>query len=627
MNRLVERIVMTHVRSSSGALALTLALGNLAVPTALAAQGRVRELGCRGGPGLSFRVDTNPSPRDTNNVVMRMDYRSSTKAVGFDYRALDPGTCTWNPTRAEGYPTEPGNVRFDIKRIGQPWPAKDTSIKAGAFFPDPISLPRYLGDSRHYYIVYVDDSSRFAYSFGPMHETAQPVFVMTSGSATVDPSTRREILCRGGVGLVFPRSSTTVGANQESVTMSYYQSASVPGPSGSGLLPGSCAWTDRSGVPKEPGKVTFTTAGNAQLKQIQSGSAVDRSPTAAVRYPDVNTIPAYLVDPARYWSFFVTVGVPDKALSHGAWIPPLNLVTTLGEARATPGATTVTRPTTTGSSVFRPGTGSATTTSRVGTIFDIRNVTVTPGLEGVVIRFEAAANSKPTVALTPVGGGAPVQLTVSGTPLSTGMARYVAASQAKLPRHTNFNYVVSASATAQARANQVPGSFKTLGQYLTVFISQIYILSDGDKEGSGEMYLYFESCPSSALTYDSYTGVNFSGMSWSEGPQRIYAELKSLSGNTPDQVRIVPWIWEDDYEGVVPFESRRSRPTFYCTSPTSVNPGSNEGGEWNSLVMDIDLTRYPGAKAGDSFIRRSKPLAGGSTVSFEIRGSFLITRN
>jgi hypothetical protein len=58
-----------------------------------------------------------------------------------------------------------------------------------------------------------------------------------------------------------------------------------------------------------------------------------------------------------------------------------------------------------------------------------------------------------------------------------------------------------------------------------------------------------------------------------------------------------------------------------------VDPGGNEGGEWNSLVMDIDLTKYPGAKAGDSFVRRSKPLAGGSTVSFEIRGSFLITRN
>ena len=307
------RAKMSHLGSSIGAIVLALAVGDLVAPAPLAAQGRIRELGCRGGPGLSFRVDLDPSPRDTTYVVMRVDYRPSTKAVGFDYRALDPGTCTWNPTRSADYPAEPGNVRFDLKRIGQPWPAKDTSIKAGAFFPDPVSLPRYLGDSRHYYKFYVDDSTRFSISFGAMHESAEPVFVMTSGPLMVDPDHQREILCRGGTGLMFGGGGS-VGTNLASVTMSYRVSANVPGQSGSGLSAGTCAWVDRTGVPKEPGTVTFTTASNAQLKQIQSGSTVDRSPTAAASYPDVNTIPTYLIDPARYWTFTVTAGAPDKAL-------------------------------------------------------------------------------------------------------------------------------------------------------------------------------------------------------------------------------------------------------------------------------------------------------------------------
>src|SRR5215207_1094682 len=343
-------------------LAAGLAIATLAAPAQLDAQGRIRQLGCRGGPGLSFRIETDPSPRDTTYVVMRMDYRPSTKAVAFDYRALDAGTCTWNPTELAGYPAEPGNVRFDLKRIGQPWPAKDTSIKAGAFFPDPVSLPRYLADSRHYYKFYVDDSSRFAVSFGAMHESAEPVFVMTSGPAPLDPATRREIRCRGGTGLMFGGGGS-IGPNQASVTMSYRVSAAVPGNFGRGLTAGSCAWVDRTGVPKEPGKVTFTTASNAQLKQIQSGTAVDRSPTAAARYPDVNTIPVYLSDPARFWTFTVTVGAPDKASIHGAWVPTLGLRTLPG-ARSTPGATTVSRPPTTGTggSVYTPGAGNVTVT-------------------------------------------------------------------------------------------------------------------------------------------------------------------------------------------------------------------------------------------------------------------------
>ena len=626
------------------AITLAVALCAVAAPASLAAQGRLRELGCRGGPGLSFRVDLDPSPRDTTSVVMQMDYRPSAKAVGYDYKSLDPGTCTWNPTRAAGYPAEPGSVRFDLKRIGQPWPAKDTTIRAGAWFPDPVSMPRYLGDARHYYKFYVDDSTRFANSFGVIHESAQPVFVMTSGPLMVDPATKREIRCRGGTGLMFGGGGS-VGPNVASVTMSYRASANLPGQSGSGLSAGSCAWVDRIGVPKEPGKVTFTTASNAQLKQVQSGSTVDRSPTAAVRYPDVSTIPKYLVDPAHYWTFTVTAGASDKASTHGAWIPPLNVVTTLAAARATPGATTVSRPTTstgssvytpgagnvtvsqpaptgTGSSVYQPGTGGATTTSRVGTLFDIRNVSVTPGLEGVVIRFEAAANSNPTVSITPASVGATMNLTVAGSPGSGGMMRYVAASNTKLPRNMNYNFGILAAATGTARQNSTSGTFRTLSQRVKIHISEINLISDGDSDSDGELKFDFDPCTPSISGF-RVTGTDGMPVSWGDGRQWVVIDLKS-SAEVPDQFRMLVSGFEDDSE-LLDLSSSRLPPRISCSRPNRP-PGRNTDYEWNSLIMDFDLTKYPGPKAGQSFVRRSQPPSGGSQLMFEIRGYWEVTR-
>src|SRR3712207_7890259 len=43
---------------------------------------------------------------------------------------------------------------------------------------------------------------------------------------------------------------------------------------------------------------------NAQLQQMLNGSAVDRSPTAAERYPDQHTIPVYMSDSNRFWVFY-----------------------------------------------------------------------------------------------------------------------------------------------------------------------------------------------------------------------------------------------------------------------------------------------------------------------------------
>ena len=600
----------------------------LAPARAVDAQGVTRELVCRGNTGMALRVDMDPSPRDTANVVMVLEYTRSTKALGGDFRTLDPGTCSWNPVGAATTPPEPGRVRFDVRREAQRWSATerrmmDTTVRAAVFLPDPITLPRYLLDPKNYWKFYVNDVTGLSTSHMAAFESGTPTYVWITGAVQLANDVRRDLLCRGGTTGLLWGGGTTVGNNLAKVQLSYRVSPTVPGATGSGLAPGSCAWTSRTAMPPEPGKIWFITAANAQLRQMQSGTTVDRTPTAAERYPDMRSIPEYLKDPAHYWTFAVVSRDPDSAVTNGVWKRDLTSVVAGTRDAAT--STVRTQPTTsgTGSQPYSPG---ASTTSRATSLFDIRNVTVTAGLEGVVIRFEAAANSKPTVTLTPVAGGAPISLAVSsGVATSSGMVRYSAASQAKLARNTSYNYAIAATATAQARANSKSGTAKTLGQYLTVSISRIDILSDGDKDGNGEIYFYFESCPKGALSYDALMQKGGAALDWTEGPHPTTVELKNAEGSTPDQVRIVPWMFEDDF-GLVPFQGRNARPVFTCASQGAVEPRRTPTGEWNSLVMDIDLTKYPGAKAGDSFVRRSKPLANGSTVSFEIRGAFLITR-
>ena len=331
------------------------------------------------------------------------------------------------------------------------------------------------------------------------------------------------------------------------------------------------------------------------------------------------------MDPAHYWKFTVTVGAPDRASSHGAWIPPLNLATTLGEARATPGATTVTRPTTTGSSVFRPGTGSATTTSRVGTLFDIRNVTVTPGLEGVAIRFDAATNSNPSVTVTPAGG-APIKLAVGSYPGTGGMMRYAASSNTKLPRGTSYNYAIAASATSQARANSSSGTFKTLSQRATIYLTEINLLSDGDKDSNGELRFTFATCPS-VLEVFFPQGVTGDDLEWGDGRHQIRGTMAPYGDTTPDRFRLMVLGEEDDYVAAATWNVSQSGPKLPdCKNSNDMEPGRNRDVEWNFLAIDFDLTKYPGTKGGEQFVRRSKQMRNGTTLMFEIRGGIEVTR-
>ena len=130
--------------------------------------------------------------------------------------AIQPGECSWNPLASAYEPKEPGRVYFDVRREAQPWSAletraMDTTAKAGAFHPDPITLPRYLGDPSNYYVFYVDDVTHVSGSFGAWRETALPTYVMISGpiGPPVSADARKELRCRGGSsGLTFSRGAT-----------------------------------------------------------------------------------------------------------------------------------------------------------------------------------------------------------------------------------------------------------------------------------------------------------------------------------------------------------------------------------------------------------------------------------
>jgi hypothetical protein len=511
----------------------------------------------------------------------------------------------------------------------------DTTVGAARFFPDPITLPRYLNDPRHYWRFYVDDTTNFAVSYGARFDDGLPTYVTIKGPVVLANDVRRDLLCRGGsAGLLFG-GGTNAGDNLARVVLGYRVSATVPGPIGAGLSPGTCAWTDRTAMPKEPGRIVFVTARNAQIKQAQSGS-IDRTATAAERYPDVFTIPEYLKDSQHYWTFSVMSRTPDSALTNGPWKRDLTNVIATGRTTSTPTTRSQPGASSTGSQVYQPGAGSPTvslpgstvggvfrpggagSSSVVQTVFDIKNVIVTPGLEGVAIRFDAAPNIKPTVTLTPDNGGAPIPVAVGGTASGT-MWRYSAASTTKLARNTKYAYRIDAPETANARANSTSGAFKTLGQFVIVAVSRIDVISDGDSDSPGELSFQLQSCPMSAVGYN-YLPRPGGTRSWSEGKYPVNFVIDNQDGTTPDQFRVVMMVVEED-------RGARADPAPQIRCATGqFEPGDNPNYEWNYVVMDFDLTKYPGVKGGEPFVRRSMLPKNGSTVAIEIRGSILVTR-
>ena len=146
-------------------------------------------------------------------------------------------------------------------------------------------------------------------------------------NATNNPGTSYEIRCRGGQNaFIFTTENSKVdstGATIIIASLTFEPSSRPAGPSGEGLNPGQCSWVDRP--MNERFLIRFETPANAQLKQTLHGSQVDRSPTAAEGYPDMNTIPRYLNSADHYWTFFGTKPVNSffTATGHKFWKPGL----------------------------------------------------------------------------------------------------------------------------------------------------------------------------------------------------------------------------------------------------------------------------------------------------------------
>ena len=581
----------------------------------------VRQLICRGQPGVQIAIKDDPSPRNSRLVSLKLTYPRSTRKIGDNHLQLEPGHCTWNPYGFENIPAEPGFVEFDLDRTG------------GATVPDPRNLPVYLGSEQHFWVFYVDDATNVAISHGPyLAKFWVGEDVREAGQVATATSVRREDLrCRGGHGLSFTRGASA-GTNQVVMTLNYTAAANPAGAESGGLAPGTCAWVNREGARAEPGRVDFVTAGNAQLRQIQSGVTVDRSATAAERFPDANTIPLYMTATTHYWNFTVGLANPDSALAHAAW--RRSVAGAYSTDKATSTAVSKALPKAPGA--YSPGKAGATT--QVQQVFDIRGVQVTPGLEGVVIRFEAAGGAKPTVTINtsaPAGNapnhtfsvGQPIQLVVSGTGTS-GMVRYTAASNTPLARGTRYWYVITAPEGAQARLNQSAGDFRTLAQHLTIGISDITIISDSDAESNGDLLFMLESCP--RLGWGTIAGSYTNPLDWGEGRHVLGVQQalpgEGALGSVPDRFRLIIVGRDDDNEILIDASRRSFWSTWSCSRDPDPAPGSTPAEEWNSISMDFDLSKYPGTKATETFVRRSKPLQNGSKLMFEIRGYWTMER-
>jgi hypothetical protein len=285
---------------------------------------------------------------------------------------------------------------------------------------------------------------------------------------------------------------------------------------------------------------------------------------------------------------------------------------------------------------YTPGAGNTTVTDP-RLLFDIRNVQVRAGLEGVAITFEAAPNLTPVVSVStsaPEGaegsrkfGGAPVRLVVSGTPTGGARWRYSAASNTALARGTRYWFIAEAPEGPQSRYNQVTGEFRTVAQRVTVTISEIQVVSDGDSDSAGDLWFTVRTCPPRMFAEQDLVGSFSDRLQWSEGRHAVNRQLVSRLPSDPDRFRLLIVGIEDDYDIGSGYGSRDPFQVYFsCEGSGDLEPRKTSKAEWNAAIMDLDLTRYSGAKATEQFVRRSQALRNGSTVMFEVRGFVTVTR-
>jgi len=136
--------------------------------------------------------------------------------------------------------------------------------------------------------------------------------ISSKAGASLDPSMSMqqsyELRCRGGSSMKFnstPGSTSSSGEQMMNVTIDFAvgtQGASTGKPN---LNPGQCSWIDRGFRPGEPPQIHLEIVSFGQQAEARHGTPVDRSPTAAERYPDAQNLPQYLSNSDHYWTFWV----------------------------------------------------------------------------------------------------------------------------------------------------------------------------------------------------------------------------------------------------------------------------------------------------------------------------------
>ena len=645
----------------------------LGLDSSATTSGNTRELVCRGKPGVDLRIHREEVPERPGFVTMVLRYErpKETRSVGqegmgtVDYgRSVErqPGSCSWNSGGFPEIPPEPGFVYFDLPRDAQTHvrtAERDTSIQSAVTFPDVISLPRYLSDSSRYWVFYVDDASNVSISFSrwptggglpPIaYGSTQPApapapsgtgsFGGTLRGGTTGSTTDRtrtsdatalfragELRCRGGAELEFVRGGSA-GDNQVLMTLAYPVSPGVPGETGRGLAPGSCAWADRTGLPGESGRVTFVTAGNAQLRQAQSGSTVDRSPTAAERWPDSHTIPAYMADPSRYWRFTVIMRNADSAQQHGPWKPSIVDAIAGPVSEASPTRTVTRTPV---------AVDGAVDSSRSSVAFDpfaVRGIVITPSVNGVEMKFEGPS----VIPLVQVSTSAPFQEPSTGRWIfapgaialsvvrdaSGGTNAYSAATTTPLQRVTEYHYIIGApkptsTGTLNRRRReggdrQAIGTFRTLRTNVIVRIERVRIIDDSDGGSDGELAFTFtvngsekfeagtalaEVSPSSLLDLADGATYDFS--------------REIVDADVPELLRIQATGFDNDGANGGNYDAS-----------WGAAAGGDGGGDWNHARAEYHLDQYPERSFEFPFRMRTGP---GSTLQFEVEGRVSVTR-
>ena len=602
---------------------LSLLLLPLLTPALSEAQGPLRELTCRGKPGIDLKVTTRPSPINTKLVRMTLRYERSTQSLGHNFEGLAPGSCTWNPSRLANVPVEPGIVEFDVVPEMQNWFGTttrtiDTTYTAGAFLPDTISIPRFLNRTEHLWRFFVYDQSNLAPSFGGIRTLTGPTFVTLTGPFGNTAPTVAELRCRGGAGISFG-GGTRVADNRVRMYMIYRIADREAGSDAGGLGPGTCAWVKRGTLPRETARIEFETAGNAQLAQIRSGGTVDKSPTAAARYADANTIPIYMQDAGRYWNFHVTVAKPGEATSHAAWKPPLTFT-----SRTIDNTTLQTQPQTVTSRTREGATTTANTATLVNPPLVFRELIRKPN--EYWIRFSARANSSPSVeysteAPTRISGRLgfrnPLPMSVKTVTSRQYSADYSTAPLTTLPAGKKYYFVINVpKGSGGLSAGEYSGEFTTLTQNVIVTFNKIDVLNDSDKDSNGELEFAFNltAAPGREASCERYGRDNcvahIGPFSWSSGSSHTI-NVKLNQNRMPFKIRV--WVNggdDDDIEHTGSASSTSTQGYYDATGHSDVN------GDWNTASAEFDLTKnVPGKKTW--FKLRS---VDGSVLMFEVYG-------